>query len=483
MPWMGLFSLVSLFGYSFSQLADTRQGRWIEKMRKSLANPLRQGVGGGLTTSQSTSEKIKSPSHKEKIEYRGLRTIEHELPIYETRRIQVGLRGVKKKVPQYEQKQIQVGTKTVSTRVPVYKTERVQTGSKLVPKRITVRKYKTTQVLEWKKTTRKVPVYRKVGSRRILIDIKTDIRWKKLPVTKRVPYQETITIYQQIPVYGEKKVLTGYRTESKQVPQYETRNLLVGYKTITESEPVYEMRQIQVGTKTVTRQVPDYEIVKVPLLESQAEENCEYKVEKNLLEESDIDLTALAEGRDYELTEPIFLKGGPGAKSYGLKAEDGWSQHQYGAPSTPLMKGIGLLSNILVWIRDNTNILKLMGNKPDAKAMIVFDKTETTITIDKVKVMNIGNQSIQVEQILIKEISNAPGPNDNQVVQVYPSEINNITNIHPLIIDPSTQSHNFSFDPLTLDLENKIQVLISIGGDFNRFGIIKHEVDTNHEEK
>ena len=133
LPWMGLFSLVSLFGYSFSQLADTRQGRWIEKMRKSLADPLRQGVGGGLTTSQSTSEKIKGPSHKEKIEYRGLRTIDQEVPIYETRRIQVGLRGVKKKVPQYEQKQIQVGTKTVSTRVPVYRTERVQTGSKLVP--------------------------------------------------------------------------------------------------------------------------------------------------------------------------------------------------------------------------------------------------------------------------------------------------------------------------------------------------------------
>ena len=105
-----------------------------------------------------------------------------------------------------------------------------------------------------------------------MIDVKTDIRWKKLPVTKRVPYQETKTIYQQIPVYGEKKVLTGYRNDSKQVPQYETRNLLVGYKTITESEPVYEMRQIQVGTKTVTRQVPDYEIVKVPLHESQTED-------------------------------------------------------------------------------------------------------------------------------------------------------------------------------------------------------------------
>ena len=157
LPWMGLFSLVSLFGYSFSQLTDTRQGRSIEKMRKSLANPLRQGVGGGLTTAQGAQDKIKTPLLKEEIKYRGLRTIEHEVPIYETRRVQVGLRGVKKKLPQYEQKQIQVGTKTVSTRVPVYRIERVQTGSKLVQKRITVTKYKTTQVLEWKKDNQESP--------------------------------------------------------------------------------------------------------------------------------------------------------------------------------------------------------------------------------------------------------------------------------------------------------------------------------------
>ena len=184
--------------------------------------------------------------------------------MYETKRVKVGIRGYKKKVPIYETRRIKVGYKTVSKKIPEYTTKRVKVGTKTIKQQIPVTRYRNTKVMEWKKTTRMVPVYRTIGSRRIMIGTRKETRWKKVPVIKRVPYRSTKVIFRQVSEYRDVKVLRGYRTVTEKVPKYELKKIIAGYKTVNVTEPVYEEQQVQVGTKIVTRQVPDYQTVQIP---------------------------------------------------------------------------------------------------------------------------------------------------------------------------------------------------------------------------
>ncbi|MFV1948902.1 MAG: C39 family peptidase [Anaerolineales bacterium] len=262
LPWMGVFSALSMLGLMFTQAGAISKPRFISDTRKWLTNPRRKGIGGGPLPPE-VPETLQIPRYEEKIIFMGLKTIQQEVPVYETRQVKVGIRGVKKEIPQYENKKVQVGFSTITKNIPVYKTEKVRTGTKLVKKEIPVTKYRTKKVLEWKKIIRKIPDYHYIGSKRFLVGYKTETRWKRVLVNKRVPYQTTKTITHQVPVYKEKKVVSGYRTVTEKVPKYEQQRILVGYKTIFESEPVFEEQRVQVGTKTVTRQVPNYKTVRV----------------------------------------------------------------------------------------------------------------------------------------------------------------------------------------------------------------------------
>jgi hypothetical protein len=266
LPWMRIFSVLSLFGLMVSSRAASREPRVVAELRKKMAKPRRMGIGGGPMPPEGPVI-LNEPRYEYQTVYRGLKTIEQEVPVYETRRVKVGIRGIKKKIPLYESKKVQVGFDIVTKQVPVYKTIQVITGTKLVKEEIPVTHYYTKQVLEWKKINQKVPIYLWIGAKRYLDGYKTETRWVKVPVTKRIPFQTTKIITHQEPVYEEKKVISGYRTLTEKVPKYETKQVLVGYQTITESQPVFEEQRIQVGTKTVTRQVPDYQVVKVPILE------------------------------------------------------------------------------------------------------------------------------------------------------------------------------------------------------------------------
>jgi len=510
LPWVGVFSALSMLGLMFTHAGAISKPRFISDTRKWLTNPRRKGIGGGPLPPE-VPETLQIPRYEEKIIYMGLRTIQQEVPVYETRQVKVGIRGVKKEIPQYKYKKVQVGYSTITKNIPIYKTEKVKTGTSLVKKEILVTKYRTRKVLEWKKFIRKIPDYHYIGSKRFLVGYKTETRWKRVLVNKRVPFQTTKTITHQVPVYKEKKVVSGYRTVMEKAPKYEQQKILVGYKTILESEPVFEEQRVQVGTKIVTRQVPDYRTVRVPVYDNEisgsdpsdnklfekliggssnpvlpvgnsGEDLEEKALKKKNVDDLDVEVANNAEARKYEVTDVVYLKGGPGAKSYGVKAEDGWSRHQYGGPSLPGMKGLGLLNNILVWISNNTKIIELMGGKPDAKAIILYQEIENGILIDEIRINNLGNEKILVGVVQVKITEDHGGKTQSNTIKIFPSGIPNYSEIEAYVIETDTKSFSIRFDDIEL-LKTQIgEIYIWMETESKRSGSIKYQINGNTDD-
>ncbi len=290
LPWMGLFSALSMLTLVAGKSGISESSRVFDDLRRKLSDPKRKGIGGGLTAPVILKpDTKKGPRYETKTVYRGLKTVKLEIPVYETKKVKVGIRGYKKKVPIYETRRVQVGFKTVPKKIPEYTTKRVKVGTKTIKQKIPVTRYRNSKAMQWKKTTRMVPVYRTIGSRRIMTGTRKETRWKKVPVMKRVPYQSTKVIFRQVSEYRDVKVLRGYRTVMEKVPKYELKKIIVGYKTVNVTEPVYEEQQIRVGTKITTRQVPDYQVVQIPVRDDdiprQGEEELELtKEELRLIE-------------------------------------------------------------------------------------------------------------------------------------------------------------------------------------------------------
>jgi len=485
-------------------------------------------------------EPIKVPRFEYKTVYRGLKTVKQEVPIYKTRKVKVGIRGVKKEIPLYEQKKVQVSIDTVFKDIPIYKKKKVQTGTKLITKKIPVTRYRTITVTKWKKFTRKLPDYRYIGSKRFLVGYKTETKWKRVPVTKREAYQDTKTLTVKEPKYEVRNELVGYRTEIIKVPKYETRKVQVGCRIVRKTEPAYEEQKIQVSTKTVIRQIPDYQVVKVPLLGGGNNPNSgdDYRDDLRLFQKlsektdtptpptgfskeiwsslSDEDQKKICsdgkdwvkekrqneealktkqntdinssfedipKGRCYEITAPVYLKGGPGAKSYGTKAEDGWSQHQYGGESTPAMKGFGLVNSILVWIRDNTRIIEKMGGKPDAKAVIFYDKREGSIIIDEIRVKNTGNEDIKITAVKITIKEEIQGEEKSTTEMIYPPIIPICSVFDELLIEPDTYSYPIKIDSLDIGSDQVGKLYIYFETPSDRGGPLEHTIIGKNEEK
>lgn len=264
LSWMGFFSALSMLTLLVGRTGSIETWLALKELRKRLSNPRRRGIGAGPPPPADLKPVlIKVPRYETKTVYRGLKTVELEVPVYETIQVKVGFRGVKKKVPVYENRRIQVGYETVTKKIPEYSAKRIKVGTKTVKEKIPVTRYITKKVQEWKKFTKKIPVYRTIGSRRMQVGTRTQTRWKKVPVIKRVAYRSTKIITRQVPQYKEVKVVIGYQTVKEKVPKYENKKVLAGHKTVTETKPVYEEQRVKVGSKTVTRRVPDYQIVRV----------------------------------------------------------------------------------------------------------------------------------------------------------------------------------------------------------------------------
>jgi len=264
LSWMGFFSALSMLTLMVGKTGSIETWLALIEHRKKLSNPRRGGIGAGTAPPADLEpELIKVPRYETKTICRGLKTVELEVPVYETIQVKVGFRGARKKVPVYETRRIQVGYETVTKKIPKYSTKSIKVGTITVKEKIPVTRFITKEVQEWKKFTKKVPVYRTIGSRKMKVGTRTQIRRKKVPMIKQVAYQATKIITRQVPEYKELKAVIGYRTVKEKVPKYKNQKVLVGHKTVTETKPVYEEQRVQVGFKTVTRRVLDYQTLRV----------------------------------------------------------------------------------------------------------------------------------------------------------------------------------------------------------------------------
>ncbi|MFN2282721.1 MAG: C39 family peptidase, partial [Anaerolineales bacterium] len=425
LPLLGLVSAVSALALAGGLGSDKQGSNLLAGLRKELADPHRQGIGGGVQADSPAGVSSLPPGESGGQPPPGFKQAQLEVPVYETRPVQVGLRGVKVQVPVYETRKVLAGLRKDVQQIPVYGLKKVITGTRWVEKRIPVTRYRNKQVWTWKKITKRVPVTRRIHGKSIVIGYKNQTSWKRVQVTKKVPYQTSKTLLVKEPVYGYQKVQTGTRTITRWVPRYQEKQVQVGTKTVYQTVPVYEQRRVQVGTRTVTRLVPIEEgnsgppkpggdpgddgterdpasdlrlldklivdhdqaspptgfspavweslseldqtrlrqdgspvvggmdqsgelrlLSKLNLNPDGSDKNEDSSLSPELLQEfgqltqkglvpTDLDQLLNEAGREYELTEKIYLKGGPGATSYGEKAEDGWSQHSYGGNSLP----------------------------------------------------------------------------------------------------------------------------------------------------
>jgi len=424
LPWMGLFGVISALALTLNQSFGLRESKAFALLRKQLSNSLRKGIGAGPLPPKDP-DVITVPRYETKTVYRGIKKEEVEIPIYETRKVKVGIREIKKKVPQYETRRVQIGVESVPKRIPIYKTKKVQTGTKLVKKEIPVTRYKTKKVMVWKKYTKRVPIYRSIGSKKIVIGYKNETRWKRIPVTKQIPYQTTKTISIQVPLYKEIRVVSGYKNVTESVPKFGQKQVLAGHKIINETVPIFEDREVQVGTKTVTREMPQYEMVRVVVgydeIQNFQEKPLNDVEQKMKLICEDQKIQELANEREFEFTNVVYLKGGPGAGSGMEKVEKNWSGYTGGGSggSTWWMLLLKLISRALVWVRDSTKILEGSNRKPDAQAIIMYSGGANDKKIDDIVIINKGNEPIIVRYINVKN-TQVISPSEGTYIQVYP---------------------------------------------------------------
>jgi len=247
LPWMGLLSMLSTLALVLKPSGELEQSGWYRSLRRKLADPRRKGVGGGIRHPDQVVPAL-VPGVGTEGPCGGKQTITGEIPIYETRQVQVGLRGVKRQVPVYETRRVQVGYKKEIRQVPTYKTVKVYSGTRLVRRRVAVTRYRIQKAWVWKKVISRVPVTRRFGSKRITVGYQNQTRWKRVQIDKKVPYRTTRIIMVKEPVYETKRVQSGTRTVTCWVPRYRQKQILVGYKTVEHTVPIFEERRGQVGT-------------------------------------------------------------------------------------------------------------------------------------------------------------------------------------------------------------------------------------------
>ncbi len=314
-----------------------------------------------------------------------------------------------------------------------------------------------------------------------MVGYKNQVRWKRVPITKQVPYKSTKTISVEVPIYKEVKVISGYKAVTENVPRFEQKQVLAGYKTITETIPVFEDRQVQVGTKIVTREMPQYETVRVvagydeiPKHQTASLDVVDQKIKK--LCDEDERLKELLVDREFEVSDVVYLKGGPGA-GYGIeKVENSYSGYTGGGggASTPGMLLFKLISRVLVLVRDTTNILQGPSYKPDAQAIIMYSDVPDGQKIDDIVVINKGNETLTIEGINIgSNIENSHQMKEYE--EIYP-KFQTGTDIFDKIRIESGSFRAIPVDPDYKIIPNTLNTIyIKLVSNSKRSGFLIHE--------
>jgi len=147
------------------------------------------------------------------------------------------------------------------------------------------------------------------------------------------------------------------------------------------------------------------------------------------------------------------------------------------------MKGFGLVNSILVWIRDNTRIIEKMGGKPDAKAVIFYDKREGSIIIDEIRVKNTGNEDIKITAVKITIKEEIQGEEKSTTEMIYPPIIPICSVFDELLIEPDTYSYPIKIDSLDIGSDQVGKLYIYFETPSDRGGPLEHTIIGKNEEK
>ena len=173
LPWMRFFTALAMI-FLVTRMIDThwREKRVFVYLRRKLAAISWKGIHRSPSERDDPEmDRFQVTLNETKTEYRGMKTVELEVPVYAIRRVQVGFRGIKKEVPIHEIQQVQVGYKITTNQrnktgnrlvieqVPRYENRKIQVGTKTITK--TVPLYEESKVQVGTKTvTRQIPEYR-----------------------------------------------------------------------------------------------------------------------------------------------------------------------------------------------------------------------------------------------------------------------------------------------------------------------------------
>jgi hypothetical protein len=146
------------------------------------------------------------------------------------------------------------------------------------------------------------------------------------------------------------------------------------------------------------------------------------------------------------------------------------------------MKELGLLNNVLVWIRDNTRIIELMGGKPDAKAIILYKENENGILIDEIRIKNLGNEKLYIRVVEVNIYENQSDLSPINTIKIFPANIPNITEIDAHEIETDSKPYCIRFDDIEI-LNSQIgEIYIWMNTDSIRDGSIRYQITGNLNE-
>jgi RHS repeat-associated protein len=183
-------------------------------------------------------------------------------------------------------------------------------------------------------------------------------------------------------------------------------------------------------------------------------------------------------------TNSIMLKGGPGATtSYGKSAEDSWTGFGgSGESSNPIISGLvgapGLINDLLVLGRDNTNFRELLGNQPEVSGNVYYDLAETGWKITGASISNHSFESISITAIRTETYS-IYGDNKIASDRLYPYPRTSLQTPDYGVAPPGFSSGTVNLSSRIIPNWNYVNVSIFVRSNSGRFGSLGVSLSVN----
>lgn len=193
-----------------------------------------------------------------------------------------------------------------------------------------------------------------------------------------------------------------------------------------------------------------------------------------------------ASDEKFIITKGIMLKGGVGShSSYAQAAEETYTGHSSGGMESPLSAIVGLLCDVVVGLRDNTQILERSMNKgrihASANAAIFYkyvdyplDHATPSVSLTAVQVQNYSQEVIGIQSIYIDfYLENTSEPYKS--AKVFPVG-------YPILTRPGFNSiqpgdiFKVSMDPVLVYPSTRAEVQIHLRSETGRYGTIQQDI-------